>query len=386
MKINIVLQANADDVALQMFDAWYAYLQSQSNQPGMKIDVEIVQNDFLLPSHTNILLATMPDMLPNNVDEFDLIFFANMFEPCSMATDIIFNNLNRDNAYFLNGSTLVEWHPWKDKLINPHCNIGWLKEFFTRFFYPSHYNILMNKGIKHRQGIVFINGANRAHRHYFHQLLQNTGSKITLRSSLGDNVLRTDDAFFESQQDIDFRLFVNNFYEKEISNNTDADYKYKYHDQAMQVGINGKFGRVISGMFILPEYWQSDCVIFPESSWINDTLHITEKSVKCFFAGCFPWPIAGSNTNSLYNSLGFYTAWNLLPDNLQEFDSIKDHRLRYTMQVKCLEWASRNLHIFSTDRAKEMLLANYLNLHCFRPILDGMNLLTNIITKHERRH
>jgi hypothetical protein len=93
----------------------------------------------------------------------------------------------------------------------------------------------------------------------------------------------------------------------------------------------------------MPEYNQHKVIAFPETSWVNDELSVTEKALKCFYAKCLPFPVAGRHINQLYNSIGFYTAWNLLPEELQQFDYEEDHQLRYAMMVESLKWINQNV-------------------------------------------
>ena len=384
MKINVVLVGNGDDISMQMFDAWYAYKQSQSSANDMSIDVEFNISENIVPGHTNILMTTMSTSVPSNIDDFDLIFFTNVLESCSISTDTVVNNMFRENAYFINGSTVLPTHNWASKFYNPQLNVVILKDFLTRQFYPQYYNAFQDRTKDRTCTMTFINGANRAHRYYFHRLLDEGCPEVHQRSSLGTMVHETDDAYFESDDDSKFRIWVNEYAVDKIVRNIDTD--YLYYENSIPVGINSKFGKVALGMFLLPEYWNSHCVIFPESSWVNNSLHITEKSVKCFFAECFPWPVAGSNINKIYNTLGFYTAWNLLPSELQKFDSITDHCTRYQMQITAIKWLYNNTSVFNTKEAKDMLRSNYLNFHSYKPIIGAMQQLDNILEKHERRH
>ena len=137
--------------------------------------------------------------------------------------------------------------------------------------------------------------------------------------------------------------------------------KIKYYDSAVSIGIDGKFGSITPGYWLMPEYYENICVVFPESCWLNGELSITEKSAKCFLAGSMPFPIAGSDVNQLYNRLEFWTAWNLLPINLQGFDSEKNHALRYQGAVDSIAWLNANKDVFATETCKNMLLQNKLN-------------------------
>ena len=134
-----------------------------------------------------------------------------------------------------------------------------------------------------------------------------------------------------------------------------------YYDLCPTIGIDGKFGKIAPGYFIMPEYFEYACVIFPESTWQNNELAITEKALKCFYTGSLPFPIGGANVNQLYNDIGFYTAWNLLPDNLKQFDQITDHVTRYQQAVVAVDWLNSNYAVFKSDQARSLINQNQYN-------------------------
>jgi hypothetical protein len=90
---------------------------------------------------------------------------------------------------------------------------------------------------------------------------------------------------------------------------------------------------------------------------------ITEKSLKCFFAGALPWPVGGANLNQLYKQSGFFTAWNLLPPELQLFDGVLDHRERYRQQILAIQWLSANLDQIDQESTHKMIASNRNNLY-----------------------
>ena len=139
---------------------------------------------------------------------------------------------------------------------------------------------------------------------------------------------------------------------------------------------------------LIDEYFTYSCVIFPETSWLNNQLFLTEKVVKCFVAKTIPWPVSGANINLLYNNLGFKTAWNLLPRDLQIFDAEPDHVKRTNLCLKAIEWLNHNMEILESDLAKSIVKNNFELYHTSR--LDSTTAvdLENIINKviNERRH
>jgi hypothetical protein len=202
---------------------------------------------------------------------------------------------------------------------------------------------------------VAINGTPRTNRYYFFKLLQSKVSAIRQYSNLGNIIHRLNHAHWESIHDKQFREYINDQY---IESESASEI---YHDNSHVIGINGEFGKVHPGYFIMPEYFTNSCVIFPESSWQNNELSVTEKALKCFYAGSLPLPIGGANVNQLYNNIGFYTAWNLLPDNLKLFDQIEDHIARHQMCVDAINWLQENRSIFKTDKFSELTTKNKFN-------------------------
>jgi hypothetical protein len=122
--------------------------------------------------------------------------------------------------------------------------------------------------------------------------------------------------------------------------------------------------------------------VFPESGWQNNELNITEKALKCFYAGCLPFPVAGANVNKLYNEIGFYTAWNLLPGELKSFDSELDHDKRYHAMVECLKWFELNPTVFSSELFSEMTDSNKRNFLTCDCDHDAIKKFDLVIQKH----
>ena len=183
---------------------------------------------------------------------------------------------------------------------------------------------------------------------------------------------------FESPQDSLFRDQVNDLYEEVIVRNQETDYYIKM----IQCGIDQKFGSWPLGYDILPEYFEYGCVIFPESTWTNDEVAITEKILKCCFAGSLPWPVGGSNINKMYKDLGFYTAWNLLPEEHQKFDQEKDHMLRYQGLAAATAWLSANKEVLVDDRAKGMLQSNLINMLTCSLDVQAVQKFDKLITQY----
>jgi hypothetical protein len=76
-------------------------------------------------------------------------------------------------------------------------------------------------------------------------------------------------------------------------------------------------------------------------------------------ARTIPWPIAGANTDVLYNQLGYQTAWNLLPEQLQSYNYERDHVKRYQMCAEAIKWMTEHPETLTGDRASELVEHNY---------------------------
>jgi hypothetical protein len=231
------------------------------------------------------------------------------------------------------------------------------RDYWTRHFYPQFFDNKILDQLPRQKVLEFINGQPRANRQYFIDLLSQAGVNIPIKSSLGKQIVEVSDSQWESPSDTVFKTYVNSLYNTVWNEHSD----YNYHDNNPEIGINNRFGSIPPGYFIMPLYFETHCVVFPESGWQNNELNITEKALKCFYAGSLPFPIAGANVNNLYNEIGFHTAWNLLPTDLQRFDSETDHAIRYQGMVKCLTWFLNNPKVFDSSLAHDMAKANKIN-------------------------
>jgi hypothetical protein len=159
-------------------------------------------------------------------------------------------------------------------------------------------------------------------------------------------------------------------------------YQSQYYDNLIKTGIDNKFGEIPPGYFQLPLYYENSCVIFPESSWQNNELSVTEKSIKCFYAGSIPFPIGGANTNHLYNELGFYTAWNLLPDEFKQFDSMINHVERVSACVDAIKWLCDHPEVFETPEFVYYTQQNKINALTCRCDNLAVEKFDQLIRKH----
>ena len=371
MKINLTIKNN--DVGFQIFDAWYGLLQSL--MPNYESPVEIHVNALHLSEDFNILCDYMPaGYSEQQLAKYDLIFFCNGGEPLIVSTETMGNLIDRENVYLITNAYLTESHALRHKAIwFPH-NVQTCRDYWTRHFYPQYYENIKNRSIDRKAGLVAINGSVRTNRHYFFKLLEQQIPNILRLSNIGTTIHKLNDARWESVEDTQFREWVNAQFRDNSIPQPD-----QYYNNNVKIGIDKKFGEVPPGYFIMPAYFEYPCIIFPESTWQNDELAITEKALKCFYAGSLPFPIGGSNINQLYNDIGFYTAWNLLPDNLKQFDQNLDHATRYQQAVDAIDWLNSNCSVFESDRAISMIEQNRFNFLTCECDNISVNRLHNIM-------
>lgn len=366
MKININLKQNSH--GFQIIDALYAYLQSFSDKYKFDFADVCITNEFDTDADINIFCDYMPTELNDSIFlEYDYVFFNNACEPLTVATEFMKKKLlEYDNCYFISNSLLTEKHWLYNKVIWWPANVMDCKRLWTDHFYPHFFDNHRRMGKDRSKNLIYINGRNDSNRHDVLEYIKHNTSVPAL-SNISTYISEVKDSFFETVEDTEFRDYINCKYE----NNVVRKQKSNYLDEENQIhaGINGKFGQYPPGYLIMDEYFDTKCVIFPESTWQNDECAITEKSCKCWLSGSLPWPIGGSNLNALYNEIGFQTAWNLLPDNLQEYDSEKNHHKRYLKLYQAISWLENNIHVLDSDEYHQMIVQNRNNfLLCVQDI------------------
>lgn len=341
MDINIHEKNNG--VGIQMFDGLYAYRQSLDSE--YKSDWNITITDTCQPADLNILFEYMPQE-DTQVDHYDLVFFCNDCEPLMDASRRMKELYSNDNVYLITNSYLTSDHPLFDKVIWTPNQISICKTYWTQKFYPHYYESKRHEALPRQPTLAYINGLNRTVRHYFSELLAESKLEIDQRLTYPD-IANTPHSQWESAADQEFRSWLEDKYYNQWSMSQHDNYTY-YNNQT-SIGIGQKFGETPPGYVILPMYYTNSCIAYPETGWQNNELTITEKTLKCFYAGSLPFVIGGSNLNKLLNDLGFATAWNLLPKEHQTFDQEENHKLRYHQIVSALEWLQDNLQVFESD-------------------------------------
>lgn len=354
--ITINLHGSIDLDNIRMFDSWVALQQSKNKkyQLGMKINIS--------PGHFEADLNIMYYYLPRNlsdeeVQKYDLVIMSNDGEPIEVASSDMFKYTTGEfsNVYLMVNALVDKDHVLHDRILwyTPSWQLSmncWMQEY-----YPQRFENAELSKLPRAPTIAGINGSLRANRYHFARLLHQRLPDIQYQSNLSTNVYKLKTCAWESDEDVEFREYINNLYQTN-------EEPQGYVGNRINIGFDQRYGEVPGGYFIMPEYYKHSCIIFPESSWVNHTLAPTEKAHKCFYAGSLPFPVAGAGANQKYNSIGFFTAWNLLPDKLKEFDSIQNHHDRFVRAIDAIEWLHANPGVFQSELFYELTTRNKLNL------------------------
>lgn len=376
MNINITIKT--EGFGFQIFEELYAYRQSLDNQQGLNSKYHpgwnISVNAPYSKSDFNILYDYMPEEA-SNLDDYNLVFFCNSGEPLLSATPLMAKMVSNNKVYLISNSYLDSTHSLSGKIAwYPH-NFNTCRGYWARYFYPQHFENLRRLNQPRNKNIIMINGSNKSWRYHFYKLLTEQLPNLPAVSNIAAAISKTFDSQWESKEDQQFRDYVNELYPYTQSN----EYTVNYRTNTVPIGIGGKFGELMPGYFIMPEYFEYHCVVFPESTWQNNELAVTEKSLKCFYSGSLPFPIGGANINRMYNEIGFSTAWNLLPEELKKFDSILDHNTRYQEAIKAIKWLEEYPKVFQTEYSQKLVQQNQTNMLVGSCDLLAMQRLEKII-------
>jgi hypothetical protein len=379
IKINVHSMAPTDAVGLQLFDYFYAWLQSQHAEDNYQIDTEIKFSDGIEPGYFNILFSYMPELPLSNIDKYDLVILDNADEQLEVSTQVIYDTINaHQHACLLSNTYLTKDHPLYGRVIPTILDCYKFRQYNLMPFYPQYYD-LKTASHQSRKPMTFINGANRVARWHFRQALAECLPEVAVRSemTLNDKIVEMGESFFESAEDTEFRTWLNSYYP--VVSLEEGTKSYLYHGRSVWLGIDKKFGILPPGYFLIDDYFDYHVVIYPESGWINDQLNATEKVIKCCYTKSFPAPLGGSNINQLYNSIGFYTAWNLLPPEHQTFDSNKNHKERYEQMALAMKWLHDHPEVFKMQQAQDMLESNYIHALTWKSTLPAVETFWKII-------
>lgn len=352
---NLKIQFSASCIGLTAFDLLQASLWSQNQSR-----VDLAPLNTSLPCD-GILISNKRLVPGNQFKHADRIFFCNGDEPLLVADHQIKTYLGQSHAWLICNALVTDDHPMKSSVIFRSNDLTITRQYWTNAIFPMWHENRSLKLLPKTRHLWAINGANRSWRHHVFVNLVAAVPDLDVHSEISTVIHETNDAWWESEHDSHFRQTVNDMYPITRNHHT------SYYDNSIQIAFNSPttglpyHGSIPPGYRIMPQYWQSKCVIFPESGWQNCELNITEKIAKCFFAKCVPFPMGGAKINQLYNQLGFFTAWNLLPDSLRIYDDELDHFKRHALMIEAIAYLHDHADLLDSDLAKSFVNANYTN-------------------------
>ena len=378
--MKIVINGNNLGIGHQIIDAWYAYRQSTSDRYVNQIQYVFDDIHTVTGHDLSIFCDYMPSHLDDKIiDTYDMVLICNGGEPLEVANPFIKHVLEtHHNVYFVVNALLTDDHELKHRTIWFPDALQTCRDYWTRHFYPQYYENIKSQDLPRQKILQVITGSNRANRHYFFESLKSQVGDLPMHSKINTELNELADCQWETKEDCEFREWLNPHYNvqgKEISNEN-------YYSEKITVGINGKFGSILPGYFILPMFFENHCIIFPDTSWINNQLCLTEKALKCFYSGSLPMPVSGANVNALYNQIGFYTAWNLLPEQHKNFDSELDHRRRYRNLIDAVKWLWENPDVFESPQFQQFTSHNKLNFLTCKSDAAAIKAFDALITGH----
>ena len=369
--LNITVHSKS--VGLQVFDKYYAYRQSCNAHRNYQSDVTVTFGNPINGA-CNLLYAYMPAD-PVDTTNHDLVFYENCSEGLEVATQQIYHSIQSDpSQYLLCGAYLDKNHRDYNKIVPWSLCHALFIDRYTRGFYPAYFDRAQHK-VYQRDPIWYINGQRRAWRHQALQEIVKTVPRLPVRDSISQQVWPVEQCFFETSEDTQARLQLN-------SDITTPEETLTYYADAVPIGIDQKFGTIAPGWFVLPEYYQYYCTVFPESNWINNQIQPNEKFFKCCVAETIPMPVGGAHINRLYQQLGYQTAWNLLPAELQQYDQELDHLKRYSIIADAVQWLANNPGVFRTRAASRIRHNNKLNVFESTVDLNTMHRLDEIFANY----
>ena len=362
--------------AFTLFEYLHAYDQYKNkiNDYSNLLDIKFT-NDISQPGIHVIIISHPLEEIPDDLTMYDIILLDTADEPLVNFNDIMLDVLNTyPNSWIVSNSTTTNTHALHDRIIPTYGDWDTCLNWWLRPIYPQKF-LMTQTPAEFKKNIVFINGSNRTWRDYFLRSMRKCGIDTVNNITQESTVVTTPFcSSTSSDEDIKFFNYLNEQYPfLAIKYHVD-----RYYNNLIPMKIDAANGYAQPGYFLLDEYLNYHCVVFPETDFKNNELPLTEKALKCFMVGVLPFPIGGANINSLYNSMGFRTVIELLPNDL-EFDHILDHQERFKIATEAIEWLNQHTEVFSSTQAKEIIQSNKEQFFAARPVEKSIERLYNII-------
>ena len=315
---------------------------------------------FSAPQHNtvNLLFLSMPDAVPSNIDDYDLVILDNADEAFGRGTEVMYEILYRyQHSYLACNSVLHHSHPryqqLNSRLITTMLHWNYHRRTYIEpMFAPSreYQSLLPLPG-----SMIYINGRNRSWRQYITGLLEKNVPRLAHHDQLhNQSASETKFAWHEDSFDTDARIHFNDHYANNKLNLDPPEQRWP----ALPSGVNGRFGQVEFYDRFFTEFRQHSVIVYPESTWQNNVVSLNEKSLRCFLHQRWAMPFGGCNMHALFRDLGFETAWCLLPKELAKFDQCQSHMERWQQQCVALNWLLDHPQVFQSDFAQKTLLNN----------------------------
>jgi hypothetical protein len=306
----------------------------------------------------NILFISMPESQDWPVLDFDLVVLDNADEAFGRGTEAIYHMLDKhSNCVLACNSVLHPQHAAHagigTRIVNTMISWNYHRRYYIEPMYACSLEFAMPTPVT--GSMIYINGRNRSWREHIRRMLIQHVPRLTQHNEIQNNV--TSDTKFcwhEDEYDTAFRIQCNDLY----TNRKHNDHPPEQRWPQLPAGINGRFGHIHFYDRFFSSFRNHAVIVYPESTWQNNILSFTEKSLKCFMHGRWAMPFGGANLHALFESSGFHTARCLLPESLQQFDSILDHDQRYQAQCQALNWLLDNPDVFHSDHAQRVLVDN----------------------------
>jgi hypothetical protein len=378
IKINIST-LDGDSYPLHIWDYYYSLKQYLSfpNNPTIDIQIEKIDNFERKGDITILHMRNHDDKsIALYVDKFDIIIIDNNMEPTSVSSQHIVDAMKLyPNVYFLCASFVSDDFPMSEKVIT--FSNDWVNtlDLFTNPMMPPKHAI---KNAPNRKGISYVGGQLRSYRKYILDNLPSVGIKKIQNAT---TVVTTNDVYLDTdaQQFIDY---CNELYNV-CGDNVVDDIGNPFYKSVLH-GIDGKrrSGNTLIGYYALEEYTTNNCIIYPETSFMNYEVLPTEKTFKCVACKTHWVMFAGAGSYAIMKEYGFDSILSLVPNGL-DFDKIKNHQERIDAQMNAIEYLVNTPSIFDTDEAMCILENNYENYFMSNLAMVNMvDTMDNMMAKH----
>ena len=326
------------------------------------------------PHNEDLGMSTV--QYPDNLDQYDLITLDNADEPFGVGDRMLYNILDTvPHARLLCNSILLDTHPYKNRIIN--TSVAWThhRRYYIESVFPQSYEL--HDIYKPTTGMIYINGQNRSVREFLTRVLQEHVPDMPHHNDLHNGIVDSIGQYFhETVEDTKFREWANDTYANDIINPMPPLKRWP----PLPAGVDGRYGTTFFEDRIIDSVRNNQTIVYPENIWQNNQISLTEKPLRCFINRKFPMPVGGAHAHQLFTTIGFKTAWHLLPPEHQQFDNILDHKERYVQQAKAIQWLWDHPEVFKTYFAEKILIDN--QVRCMLISSQAGRELYNIINEN----